>query len=82
MNTVPTTALSLRDPWTLVPSIGNLDAYITAVNRLPMPPFFAGLLPTPESTIISFVLLGLIAVGAAMYPANKAARVDPPNVAV
>jgi RNA polymerase sigma-32 factor len=29
-------ALSVRDPWALVPSIGNLDAYITAVNRLPM----------------------------------------------
>ena len=31
-----TTALAVRDPWALVPSIGNLDAYITAVNRLPM----------------------------------------------
>jgi RNA polymerase sigma-32 factor len=31
-----TTALSLRDPWALVPSLGNLDAYISAVNRLPM----------------------------------------------
>jgi len=29
-------ALTLRDPWALVPSLGNLDAYITAVNRLPM----------------------------------------------
>jgi RNA polymerase sigma-32 factor len=36
MNTAATTALSVRDPWALVPSIGNLDAYITAVNRLPM----------------------------------------------
>ncbi len=32
----PTTALSVRDPWALVPSLGNLDAYISAVNRLPM----------------------------------------------
>ena len=32
----PTTALSVRDPWAMVPSIGNLDAYITAVNRIPM----------------------------------------------
>ena len=32
----PTTALSVRDPWSLVPSLGNLDAYISAVNRLPM----------------------------------------------
>ena len=29
-------ALTVRDPWALVPSLGNLDAYITAVNRLPM----------------------------------------------
>ncbi len=32
----PSAALSLRDPWALVPSLGNLDAYISAVNRLPM----------------------------------------------
>ena len=31
-----TTTLSVRDPWALVPSLGNLDAYISAVNRLPM----------------------------------------------
>ena len=30
------TAVSVRDPWSLVPSLGNLDAYISAVNRLPM----------------------------------------------
>jgi len=30
------TSLSVRDPWALVPSLGNLDAYISAVNRLPM----------------------------------------------
>ena len=38
MNTpvATTTALSVRDPWALVPPIGNLDAYISAVNRLPM----------------------------------------------
>jgi len=36
MNTTSTTALSVRDPWAMVPSLGNLDAYITAVNRLPM----------------------------------------------
>jgi RNA polymerase sigma-32 factor len=34
--TVPNTALALRDPWSLVPSLGNLDAYIAAVNRIPM----------------------------------------------
>jgi RNA polymerase sigma-32 factor len=36
MNAAATSALSVRDPWSLVPSIGNLDAYISAVNRMPM----------------------------------------------
>ncbi len=36
MNTTATSTLSLRDPWAMVPSLGNLDAYISAVNRLPM----------------------------------------------
>ncbi|MEO8652598.1 MAG: RNA polymerase sigma factor RpoH [Ramlibacter sp.] len=30
------TALALANPWAVVPSLGNLDAYISAVNRLPM----------------------------------------------
>ncbi|MBK0391791.1 RNA polymerase sigma factor RpoH [Ramlibacter algicola] len=29
-------ALTLASPWAVVPSLGNLDAYISAVNRLPM----------------------------------------------
>ncbi|MDB5850856.1 MAG: polymerase factor sigma-32, partial [Rhodoferax sp.] len=29
-------AISAGNPWTLVPSLGNLDAYISAVNRMPM----------------------------------------------
>ena len=32
----PRTSLALRDPWALVPSLGNLEAYISAANRLPM----------------------------------------------
>ncbi|MCC7151902.1 MAG: RNA polymerase sigma factor RpoH [Rubrivivax sp.] len=36
MNHTSSTALTVRDPWALVPSLGNLDAYISAVNRLPM----------------------------------------------
>jgi RNA polymerase sigma-32 factor len=35
MNT-STQALTLRDPWAVVPSLGNLDAYISAVNRIPL----------------------------------------------
>jgi RNA polymerase sigma-32 factor len=31
-----TTALAVANPWAVVPSLGNLDAYISAVNRLPM----------------------------------------------
>jgi RNA polymerase sigma-32 factor len=29
-------ALTVANPWALVPPLGNLDAYISAVNRLPM----------------------------------------------
>ena len=36
MTIATSTALSVRDPWAVVPSLGNLDAYISAVNRLPM----------------------------------------------
>ena len=32
----PGTALAMASPWAVVPSLGNLDAYISAVNRLPM----------------------------------------------
>jgi len=32
----PTTALALSNPWAVVPSLGHLDAYISAVNRMPM----------------------------------------------
>ena len=30
------TALTLKNPWAVVPSLGHLDAYISAVNRMPM----------------------------------------------
>jgi RNA polymerase sigma-32 factor len=36
MNTANSSALQLRDPWSMVPSLGNLDAYVSAVNRMPM----------------------------------------------
>jgi putative ABC transport system permease protein len=47
------------------------------VNLLPMPPFFAGLLPTWSSGVLAFALLGTIAVLSAVYPARKAASIDP-----
>ena len=36
MNTSTASALIVRDPWALVPSLGNLDAYISAANRVPL----------------------------------------------
>jgi ABC-type antimicrobial peptide transport system permease subunit len=47
------------------------------VNLLPMPQFFAGLLPTWSSALLAFGLLGSVALGAAMYPARRAASIDP-----
>lgn len=58
---------------------GMVIAYglCAAVNRLPMPPFFAGLVPTLESGLVSAGLLGVVALLSAMYPASRAAAVDP-----
>ena len=36
MTTPSTLALSVRDPWAMVPSLGNLDAYISTANRIPL----------------------------------------------
>jgi putative ABC transport system permease protein len=47
------------------------------VDLLPMPDFFAGLLPTWGSGLLACSLLGIIAVGSALYPARRAASVDP-----
>ena len=47
------------------------------VNLLPMPDFFAGLIPSWSSGLIAAGLLGAIAVGAALYPARRAASIDP-----
>lgn len=47
------------------------------VNLLPMPSFFAGLLPTWQSGLVALGLLGLTAMAAAMYPARRAASIDP-----
>ncbi|HOK46822.1 MAG TPA: ABC transporter permease [Bryobacteraceae bacterium] len=47
------------------------------VNSFPMPPFFAGLVASWESAILALALLGTVAVLSALYPANRAASVDP-----
>ena len=36
MTTHNTAALTVANPWAMVPPLGNLDAYISAANRLPM----------------------------------------------
>jgi putative ABC transport system permease protein len=47
------------------------------VNLLQMPPFFAGLLASWKLGALSVLLLCVIAVLSALYPANRAASVDP-----
>lgn len=47
------------------------------VDLIPMPQVFAGLLPTWQSSLLCAVLLSLIAVLSAIYPARRAASIDP-----
>lgn len=47
------------------------------VNMFPMPAFFAGLIPTWQSGALAFGLLGTVAVLSAIYPARRAASIDP-----
>lgn len=47
------------------------------VNLIPMPSHFAGMMATWQSAMLSFGLLGLVAVLSALYPASRAALVDP-----
>ncbi|MBZ5515373.1 MAG: ABC transporter permease [Acidobacteriia bacterium] len=51
--------------------------FCALVNLAPMPGFFAGFLPTWHVAVLSFLLLGTIAVLSALYPARRAASVDP-----
>jgi putative ABC transport system permease protein len=57
--------------------LGVAYGFCALVNLMPMPPFFAGLLPTLESGLLAFALLGTVAVLAALYPASRAAGIDP-----
>src|SRR6516162_744804 len=47
------------------------------VNLAPMPPFFSGMLTSWKIAAISIALLGVISILSALYPANRAASVDP-----
>jgi ABC-type antimicrobial peptide transport system permease subunit len=42
-----------------------------------MPPFFSGMLTSWKIAAMSILLLGLISILSALYPANRAASVDP-----
>ncbi len=47
------------------------------VNTIPMPEFFAGMLVSWKTAAMAFGLLGAVAVLSAVYPASRAAAVDP-----
>jgi putative ABC transport system permease protein len=53
------------------------DGLCALVDLIPMPTFFSGLLPTWASGVLSFALLSIIAIASAIYPANRAASIDP-----
>jgi putative ABC transport system permease protein len=57
--------------------LGVAYGLCTLVDLLPMPDFFAGLIPTWRSGLIATGLLGMVAVASALYPARKAASIDP-----
>ncbi|MGO8796100.1 MAG: ABC transporter permease [Candidatus Sulfotelmatobacter sp.] len=57
--------------------LGVAFGFCALVNLLPMPDFFAGLIPDWTSGLVATGLLGTIAVGAALYPARRAASIDP-----
>jgi len=57
--------------------LGVAFGFCALVNLLPMPDFFAGLVPDWTSGLVAAGLLGTIAVAAALYPARKAALIDP-----
>ena len=57
--------------------LGVAFGFCALVNLLPMPDFFAGLIPDWTSALVATGLLGTVAVSAALYPARRAASIDP-----
>ena len=57
--------------------LGVAFGFCALVNLLPMPDFFAGLVPDWTSGLVATGLLGMIAVAAALLPARRAASIDP-----
>jgi len=57
--------------------LGVAFGFCALVNLLPMPDYFAGLIADWTSGLVATGLLGTIAVLAALYPARRAALIDP-----
>jgi putative ABC transport system permease protein len=57
--------------------LGTAFGFCALVNLLPMPDFFAGLVPDWTSGLFATGILGTVAVAAALYPARRAASIDP-----
>jgi putative ABC transport system permease protein len=57
--------------------LGVAFGFCALVNMLPMPDFFAGLIPDWTSGLVAAGVLGAVAVAAALYPARRAASIDP-----
>jgi len=57
--------------------LGVAFGFCALVNLLPMPDFFAGLVPDWTSALVATGLLGTVAIAAALYPARRAASIDP-----
>jgi len=53
------------------------QGFCAAVNKLPMPMYFAGLITTWQVSVTCIALLGMVALCSALYPASRAASVDP-----
>lgn len=57
--------------------LGLAFGFCGLVDLLPMPDFFAGLIPDWTSALVATGLLGTVAIAAALYPARRAASIDP-----
>jgi putative ABC transport system permease protein len=57
--------------------LGLAFALCAAVNSFIPPGFFAGLLVDWREGLFAFGMLAIVALLSAMYPASRAARIDP-----
>jgi putative ABC transport system permease protein len=57
--------------------LGLALGFCAGVNRLITPGFFGGMIVDWHAGLFAFAMLALVAVGSAMYPASRAASIDP-----